>query len=212
MNLKARWVFFEEVFTCRWVRRKSVQKGAGSKRLDREEHRLMKVNWSISWHWTFFKKTDRLPHERDDSRMEEALEQLQNRVVSVFSAFHEMELEEEQVARRQRTLAEKFFNMWRKMTIGKGGRIVCPSLRWVKPSFEWTIIIQSCCYISLVFCTLMACHICFKISRMSYRIVFQWQISFPRRGEGLRSELKNFCETETKILLFACTQTLAQFT
>ena len=48
MNLKARWVFFEEVFTCRWVRRKSVQKGAGSKRPDREEHRLMKVNWSIS--------------------------------------------------------------------------------------------------------------------------------------------------------------------
>ena len=48
MNLKARWVFFEEVFTCRWVRRKSVQKGAGSKRLDREEHRLMKVNWSTS--------------------------------------------------------------------------------------------------------------------------------------------------------------------
>lgn len=75
------------------------------------------------------KKTDRFPHERYDSRMEEALEQLQNRVVSVFSTFHEVELEEEQVAKRQRTLAEKFFNLWRKMKMGKGERIVCPFLR-----------------------------------------------------------------------------------
>ena len=39
-------LFSEEIFTFRWVRRKSVQKGAGSKMQDREEHRLLKVNWS----------------------------------------------------------------------------------------------------------------------------------------------------------------------
>ena len=63
--------------------------------------------------------------------MEEALEQLQNRVVSVFSASHEVELEEEKVAKRQKTLAEKFFNLWRKIKMGRGGRLVCPFLRCI---------------------------------------------------------------------------------
>ena len=57
------------------------------------------------------------------------MEQIQNKVASVVSAFHEVELEEAQVAKRQRTLAEKFFSLWRKMKMGKGGRIVCPFLR-----------------------------------------------------------------------------------
>ena len=57
------------------------------------------------------------------------MEQLQNRVVSIFSTFHEVELEEEQIAKRQRALAKKFFDLWRKMKMKKGGSIISPLLR-----------------------------------------------------------------------------------
>ena len=57
------------------------------------------------------------------------MEQLQNRVVSIFSTFHEVELEEEQIAKRQRVLAKKFFDLWRNMKMKKGGSIISPLLR-----------------------------------------------------------------------------------
>ena len=48
-----------------------------------------------------------------------------------FSAFHQVELEEEQMAKRQRGLAKKFFHLWRReMKMKKGGNIdICPLLR-----------------------------------------------------------------------------------